>query len=753
MKISVIIPFDCYENYLKDCLDSLENQTFKDFEVLLIANADTYLDQSMLDGYTLNLRVIPADASSSTAVKRNIGLNNATGEYVYFLDADDYIAPDALERLAAVSYDVELISGIRKHTWFKKDVFEAMGNQKNDELDLKDKDHDQLELVYDKMYNENNKDEEKTDVLVQSRNTLNDISVLNILIKKSLIDKIDLRFNEEFEYYSDVPFVISLVKEAKSFVLAEKAIYVKRKHNDPINTPALSQVKDPAKRFDEFIQAYLYGASIVSSDSYERLSLDEKLLFFYEDTFAKKIHRSEDDDWRNERFKTMGSVLKLVHPDVVKASRYRKKLTAAAIEGDLKGAEKIIKRKLAFDKAKKIFQNKNEWNKYLYQHNYKNKPVDSRIIVFESFRGASYSDTPKYIYEYLAKNYPGEYKFVWVLNDKSYTLPYEGQIVKRFSRKYAYYMGIAKYFVFNTRQPLWFRKREEQIFLETWHGTPLKRLAFDQEEVTAASPSYKTQFYRQKQEWDFLIAANKFSSDVFRSCFMYDGPMLETGYPRNDLLKDPDRDEITIELKKKCGIPLSKRTILYAPTWRDDEYYGNGSYKFQIKLNLEMMKKELGDEYVVILRTHYYIADNIDLTGLEDFAYNLSKYDDVTEIYLMSDILITDYSSVFFDYAGLRRPMLFFTYDLDKYRDILRGFYIDMEKELPGPLVYTTEEVINRIKSIDEMNKEYASRYDAFYERFCCWEDGHATKRVVDAVFFGDKEYINCVENDEEKTA
>ncbi|EMD17245.1 hypothetical protein HMPREF9943_00398 [Eggerthia catenaformis OT 569 = DSM 20559] len=753
MKISVIIPFDCYENYLKDCLDSLENQTFKDFEALLIANADTYLDQSMLDGYTLNLRVIPADASSSTAVKRNIGLNNATGEYVYFLDADDYIAPDALERLAAVSYDVELISGIRKHTWFKKDVFEAMGNQKNDELDLKDKDHDQLELVYDKMYNENNKDEEKTDVLVQSRNTLNDISVLNILIKKSLIDKIDLRFNEEFEYYSDVPFVISLVKEAKSFVLAEKAIYVKRKHNDPINTPALSQVKDPAKRFDEFIQAYLYGASIVSSDSYERLSLDEKLLFFYEDTFAKKIHRSEDDDWRNERFKTMGSVLKLVHPDVVKASRYRKKLTAAAIEGDLKGAEKIIKRKLAFDKAKKIFQNKNEWNKYLYQHNYKNKPVDSRIIVFESFRGASYSDTPKYIYEYLAKNYPGEYKFVWVLNDKSYTLPYEGQIVKRFSRKYAYYMGIAKYFVFNTRQPLWFRKREEQIFLETWHGTPLKRLAFDQEEVTAASPSYKTQFYRQKQEWDFLIAANKFSSDVFRSCFMYDGPMLETGYPRNDLLKDPDRDEITIELKKKCGIPLSKRTILYAPTWRDDEYYGNGSYKFQIKLNLEMMKKELGDEYVVILRTHYYIADNIDLTGLEDFAYNLSKYDDVTEIYLMSDILITDYSSVFFDYAGLRRPMLFFTYDLDKYRDILRGFYIDMEKELPGPLVYTTEEVINRIKSIDEMNKEYASRYDAFYERFCCWEDGHATKRVVDAVFFGDKEYINCVENDEEKTA
>lgn len=101
-------------------------------------------------------------------------------------------------------------------------------------------------------------------------------------------------------------------------------------------------------------------------------------------------------------------------------------------------------------------------------------------------------------------------------------------------------------------------EREEQV-LETWHGTPLKRLAFDQEEVTAASPTYKAQFYRQKQEWDYLIAPNKFSSDIFKSCFMYDGNMLETGYPRNDLLSLPNRDAIALELKKKLGIPLDKK--------------------------------------------------------------------------------------------------------------------------------------------------------------------------------------------------
>ena len=148
-----------------------------------------------------------------------------------------------------------------------------------------------------------------------------------------------------------------------------------------------------------------------------------------------------------------------------------------------------------------------------------------------------------------------------------------------------------------------------------------------------------------------------------------------------------------------------------------------------------MMKEELGDEYVILLRTHHYIADALDVTGVEVFAYNLSKYDDITEIYLISDICITDYSSVFFDYANLKRPMLFYTYDIDKYRDVLRGFYIDMEKELPGPLVYSTKEVIDQIKHLDEMNQKYAQRYEVFYDKFCSIDDGNASQRAVEAVF------------------
>lgn len=737
MKLSIIIPYDRYKQYLHDCLESIYEQRLNDYETLLVVNNKNEINQD-IKAYDINLKILEAGENSSVAKKRNIGLEHASGEYIYFIDCDDYLMPNTLKLLitCANQNDLDLVAGIRRFTWFKKKVFETMGDEKNNELNLKDKDHDYDDKFIEKVYDQNNVDEYMVDVLIRSRHAIRNISVLNVLIKKKLIDEHQIRFNEDFFYYTDVPFVIQLVNYAKSFDRVEQAIFVKRKHNDPINTPALSQIKDSENKFDEFLMAYRYSASLVAPDSYIRYYLDSKMLRYYTKFFARKIRRSKDDIWRNERFKAMGEILKNIHPRLLnKSSRYSKKMIKAGLNGDLELAKKTVSRHLAKIKFKKILKNKNEMNKYLYRHKYINKPLEENTVMFETFMGKSYADSPKYIYEYLAKNYPGKYKFIWVLNDPKEKLPYEGKIVKRFTREYAYYLGVSKYFVFNIRQPLWFRKREEQVFLETWHGTPLKRLAFDQEEVTAASPTYKAQFYRQKQEWDYLIAPNKFSSDIFKSCFMYDGNMLETGYPRNDLLSLPNRDAIALELKKKLGIPLDKKTILYAPTWRDDEYYGNGKYKFKLKLDLDLLKQQLGDEYVVLLRTHHYIADALDVTGLEEFAYNLSKYDDITEIYLISDICITDYSSVFFDYANLKRPMLFYTYDLDKYRDVLRGFYIDMETELPGPLVYTTEEVIDKIKNLNSLNQEYQQRYEQFYERFCSWEDGNAAMRVVEAVF------------------
>src|SRR5699024_1867147 len=148
-------------------------------------------------------------------------------------------------------------------------------------------------------------------------------------------------------------------------------------------------------------------------------------------------------------------------------------------------------------------------------------------------------------------------------------------------------------------------------------------------------------------------------------------------------------------------------------------------------MDLQRMKEIFSDEYVIVLRLHYLVAENIDLSVYDKFVYDFSYYEDINELYLMADMLITDYSSVFFDYANLKRPILFFIYDLDEYRDKLRGFYFDFEHKAPGPLVKTTEELINEIKKIAANQFKVDDNFDSFYQKFCYLEDGRASERVM----------------------
>lgn len=742
MKLSIIVPYFDYPQYLEDCLLSIEEQKLSNYETIVISNRKSEKLNKIIERFkdSTALTCLYSKEEASVAYNRNMGLDTAQGEYVYFLDSDDYVLPDAISMLLnqAIDNQLDAVCGLRKLTWFKKSVFEVMSTEKNDEDNKIMKNSDKEDAFIEEVYGDSAEEQlrKATDILIRTRRGLKNISVLHVLMKRSIIEEHGIRFREQFLYYSDLPFVVQFLSHVTSFTRIDESIYVKRNHNDPINMPSLSQITDPNRRFDEYITSYYYSCTLVDKDSVIRYALDKKIISYYCRKFAKRIRRSMDESWRNERFSMMSLVLKNVRLDIIESlNGYRRRLIKATMKDDLPKVKSIINRQLGKQKLKKMLKNKKEIFKYLYRHQYINQPVEENWVMFECFRGQSYADSPKYIYEYLSKNYPGKYTCIWVLNDAKTSLPYPGIVVKRFSKKYAYYLAKSKYLIFNVRQPLWFRKREEQVFLQTWHGTPLKRLVFDQEEVTAASPTYKKQFYRQKQEWDYLIAANHFSSEIFKSCFMYDGNMLEVGYPRNDLLYLPNKDMVAKKIRQRLHIPLDKKTILYAPTWRDDEYYGKGQYKFQLQLDLVLLKERLGDEYIILLRTHYYIADKLDLTGAEDFAYNVSDHDDITEIYLISDICITDYSSVFFDYANLARPILFYPYDLDKYRDILRGFYIDMEKELPGPLLFSTDEIASSIENIDDIKESYKERYEEFYERFCNLDDGEASLRVVDAVF------------------
>ncbi|MDA1476599.1 CDP-glycerol glycerophosphotransferase family protein [Bacillus changyiensis] len=366
-------------------------------------------------------------------------------------------------------------------------------------------------------------------------------------------------------------------------------------------------------------------------------------------------------------------------------------------------------------------------------------PVKRKSVIFESFAGKQYSCNPRAIYEYMQKNLP-DYHLYWSVN-ADYTNIFEEKdipYIRRFSMKWLFAMARAEYWVVNSRLPLWIPKPKHTTYLQTWHGTPLKRLAVDMEEVHMPGTNtekYKQNFTSEAAKWDYLISPNAYSTEIFARAFQFNKTMIESGYPRNDFLHTDNNPDTVRALKEKMLIPLDKKVMIYAPTWRDDQFYKKGKYKFDLDLDLDMLKDEIGDEYVIILRMHYLVAENFDLEPYKGFAYDFSSYEDIRELYMVSDLLITDYSSVFFDFANLKRPMIFYVPDIETYRDKLRGFYFDFENEAPGPLVKTTDEVIEKIRETETPEYRLPQIFAPFYEKFCYLETGQSTEKVVKEVF------------------
>jgi CDP-glycerol glycerophosphotransferase len=352
-------------------------------------------------------------------------------------------------------------------------------------------------------------------------------------------------------------------------------------------------------------------------------------------------------------------------------------------------------------------------------------------VVYSCFRGL-YADNPRAVYEgALARGV--EATTTWLCNERTEgTFPPGVATVRYPGREARAALESADVVVANDCISMEWTKRPGTTYLQSWHGTPLKRIHHD---VVVERPGWLDGPDRDVARWDHLLSPNPASTERLRHAFRYQGPIHETGYPRNDELSGPHREEIRARMRAQLGIPDGTTAVLYTPTWRDDLVFDHtGARDFELPIDLAGFADRLGADHVLLVRLHSIVTDR------PEFPPDLPVRDvtdvvDTAGLYLAADLLVTDYSSAMFDFAITGRPMLFFTYDLDHYRDGLRGFYFDLEEVAPGPLIATSKELIDSIADVEAISAEYAHRYALFRQTFCSLEDGHATERVLDLLF------------------
>jgi CDP-glycerol glycerophosphotransferase len=354
-------------------------------------------------------------------------------------------------------------------------------------------------------------------------------------------------------------------------------------------------------------------------------------------------------------------------------------------------------------------------------------------VIYSSFRGRQYSDSPRAIHEELVRR-EAPFEHLWVVGDGQCEVPRTATVLRDGSREYHEALARARYVVYNDHFPEWYVRRPDQVCVQTWHGTPLKRLGFDASQKQRTIRRFERGWRAQVANWQYVVSPNRFSTPFLRQAYAIEGEMLETGYPRDDVLAGAGRDPATQGLRRRLGLPDGVRVVLYAPTYRDHVTDPQGRYRLDLRLDVERLREVLGPDTVLLMRKHHYVIDDIPVTD-DGFVRDVSSFPDGTELMLAADVLITDYSSMMFDFANTGRPMLFFTYDLDAYRDEIRGFYFDFVATAPGPLLRTSDEVAEALRDLDAVKTEYAGRYAEFASTFCELDDGHASARVVDRVF------------------
>lgn len=355
-----------------------------------------------------------------------------------------------------------------------------------------------------------------------------------------------------------------------------------------------------------------------------------------------------------------------------------------------------------------------------YVNAVKNHKINSKMVFFESNLAKQYTGNPRYIYEKMLKSYP-DYTYVWSYNGDGNNIPGNPIIVERKSEQYYKYLAQSAIVINNTTFPNWYF-RDETFYLQTWHGTPYKRLHWDRNNDKYCTPH----FYIKQKGWDALLSPNSYSTERFKSAFRYDGDVITYGYPANDIFyNEEEYSSKRNSIREKLGINDDELVYLYAPTWRDGTHIGNCMFKFDLLINPKKFLDNAPENSVLLIRSHHMSNSSEALKDLNGKAVDVSNWDDATELMCAADILITDYSSIVFDWYCSKKPVIYYVPDLEDYENKVRGVYFNIRETNCGVICQSEEELY------DNLDIKDAPFYEDFYNKFCSIHDGHSSEKVI----------------------
>ena len=379
-----------------------------------------------------------------------------------------------------------------------------------------------------------------------------------------------------------------------------------------------------------------------------------------------------------------------------------------------------------------------------YAKYYKNLLIDDKVILYDSYFGRGMICNPYAIFLELKNNEDfKDYTHVWVIEDKYGNEPVMEQFknhknvfaISRHSDDHLRYLASAKYIITNVSLPFYYCKKEGQVYVNTWHGTPIKSLGYDMPD----SPVTISNVLRNFLSADYIVSANPFLTSIYLDKYklkgLYEGTIIEEGYPRNDRLFNTDSTAV-LKLLDKYGVEVDskKEIILYAPTWKGSDY-NHPSIDVDEYINFKRDLEAIidTDKYQVLLKPHQVVYKEMKKAGLMSDSL-IPAFIDTNELLAVTDILISDYSSIFYDYLATDKPVLFYIPDIDEYKNY-RGLYLSPD-QLPGPCLTKVDQIGYVINNLEPHINKYADAYKKAKEFACPMDDGSVAKRIVDVVFY-----------------